>query len=41
MDNLDLPNAKILFLVSELWKEKEINNDTKINLKSSPTFLPL
>lgn len=34
MDNLQLANAKVLYVVSELWKEKIINDTEKITIKS-------
>ena len=34
MDKLQLPNAKLLFLVTELYKEKLITETQKIDFKS-------
>lgn len=33
MDNLQLPHAKLLYIVSELWKQKEITDSEKTIIK--------
>lgn len=33
MDNLQLPHAKLLYFVSELWKRQEITDAEKITIK--------
>lgn len=44
MDNLQLPHAKLLYIVTELWKSGELNDSEKILLKGKSSikahFLP-
>ena len=38
MENLILPNAKMLFLVTELWRENTITEAEKIYAKGNSIF---
>ncbi len=35
MDRLQLPHAKLLYFVSELWKQKELNDTEKLMIKGT------
>lgn len=35
MEKLQLPHAKLLYFVSELWKQQEITDSEKLTLKGT------